>query len=101
MCLYGTYNINIGVHNMKNLRLIRETRKMTQQDVADILQIQRPTYTRYENGEREPDNNTLIKLCEIFNCSLDYLFGLNAENLINSKSNNEFYPIVEKYKKIK
>lgn len=61
---------------MKNLKQLRQANKMTQQEVADILNIQRPTYSRYESGEREPDNKTIIKLCELFNCSLDYLFGL-------------------------
>lgn len=60
---------------MKNLKKIREERKLTQQNVADLLNIQRPTYTRYETGEREPDFETLIKLSEILEVSVDYLLG--------------------------
>ena len=60
---------------MKNLKKVREERKLTQQNMADLLKIQRPTYTRYENGEREPDFATLLKLSEILEVSVDYLLG--------------------------
>ena len=60
---------------MKNLKKIREAKNLTQQNIADMLNIQRPTYTRYENGEREPDFETVLKLSEILEVSVDYLLG--------------------------
>ena len=39
---------------MKNLKRVREKMGYTQRDVADMLQIQRPTYTRYETGNASP-----------------------------------------------
>lgn len=60
---------------MKNLKKIREAKNLTQQKIADMLNIQRPTYTRYENGEREPDFETVLKLSEILEVSVDYLLG--------------------------
>lgn len=60
---------------MKNLKKLREERKLTQQNMADMLQIQRPTYSRYENGEREPDFETVLKMSDVLEVSVDYLLG--------------------------
>ncbi len=61
----------------KLLKELRTQRGLTQKDVAKLLHISRPTYTRYETGERKPDYETLKKLSEIFNVSTDYLIGVN------------------------
>ena len=60
---------------MESLKKLREEKCYTQLQVAEMLGIQRPTYSRYESGERQPDHATLIKLSEIFNVSTDYLLG--------------------------
>ena len=39
------------------------------------LTIIRKEYGNYESGKREPDYETLLKLGEYFNCSIDYLLG--------------------------
>lgn len=33
------------------------------------------TISRYERGEADPDVATILRLCEIFGCSADYLLG--------------------------
>ena len=58
--------------NLKNLRM---KKGYTQLQMAELLEIQRPTYSRYESGERQPDHATLLKLAEIFNVSIDYILG--------------------------
>ena len=60
---------------MKNLKRLREANNLTQQQMADIFGIQRPTYSRYENGERQPDFDLLIEISKHFNVSVDYLLG--------------------------
>lgn len=64
---------------MKNLRKLRESNNMTQQQMADKFGIQRPTYSRYENGERQPDFDLLLKISDYFNVSVDYLLGKERE----------------------
>lgn len=79
-----------AVFEMKN-RLIglRKEKKMTQREVADKLGIARTTYSGYENGSREPDNDTLQKLADFFGCTLDYLLGRSEikynENKLDEK----------------
>ena len=58
---------------MENLTIIRKESHATQQEVADYLGISRQAYGNYESGKREPDYETLLKLGEYFNCSIDIL----------------------------
>lgn len=60
------------MEKLKNLRIQKD---YTQSQIAEMLGIQRPTYSRYESGERQPDYATLIKLADIFEVSTDYLLG--------------------------
>lgn len=55
------------------LRFLRQEKKVSQQDLADYLKITRQAYNNYETGKREPDYETLLKLGEYFNVSVDYL----------------------------
>ena len=54
----------------KNLRLKRERRGLTQQEVAAKLYVDRSTYAYYETGKTEPSVGTLIQLSEIFGISV-------------------------------
>lgn len=62
------------------IRLLRKEKGLSQSQVADALNITRGSYSNYENGYREPDSNTLIKLAEFFGETSDYLLGLTDEN---------------------
>jgi transcriptional regulator with XRE-family HTH domain len=59
----------------KNLLRLRKIKQYTQQQMADRLKIGRVTYTNYEKGNRVPDNETLIKLADLFGVSTDLLLG--------------------------
>ena len=61
----------------ERLKQIRQERKLTQQDIAKNCEISLRSYKYYEHGDRNPDSETLIKLCEYFQCSSDYLLGLS------------------------
>lgn len=61
--------------NIENLKNARKAKKMTQKDVADILKISQNTYRNYEQGTREPNNETLIKLANFYGVTTDYLLG--------------------------
>ena len=60
---------------MLKFKDIRKDRGLTQLEVADKLSISRVAYTNIENGKRDPDTQTLIKLAELFDCSVDLLLG--------------------------
>lgn len=57
------------------LKEIRKTRKLTQQQVADLLGINLKRYQNYEREVREPDIDILCQLADFYAVSLDELFG--------------------------
>ena len=62
---------------MERLKTIREERKLRQTDIANILGINRSTYTSYEIERDTIPINHLNNLCNYFNISIDYAMGLN------------------------
>ena len=54
---------------------LRKELNMSQAELAEKLGVSQQTISKYERGTREPDNETLAKLAEIFDCSIDYLLG--------------------------
>lgn len=61
--------MNIGI----KIKKYRELNKMTQKDVAEILEVEPGTISKYENGTIEPNIESLKKLAEIFNVTVDEL----------------------------
>lgn len=59
----------------KQLKALRKSQRMTQQDVADKVGITRATLSNYEIDRRTPDLKTLRKLADCFGVGLDY-FGI-------------------------
>lgn len=64
-----------------NIRNLREDNDWTQQYVADFLGVNRRTYSAYETGTNSMTPETLIRLAELYNTSVDYLLGLTKERL--------------------
>ena len=60
---------------MNRIKLLREELNYTQQDLADKLECSKSVIGLYENEVRKPSMEVLIKLSEIFNCSIDYILG--------------------------
>lgn len=59
------------------LKELREQKKLKQYEVAKALDMTNATYNRYEKGQRQADYETLIKIANFFNVSIDYLLSDN------------------------
>lgn len=57
------------------LKKLRKTRNISQLKLALDLSMNQNTISRYENMEREADYETLIRLADYFDVSIDYLLG--------------------------
>ena len=65
---------------VKNLRYCRENLELKQKKVADILNVTYSTVSGWETGKDTIPLRKLIEFANIFNLSLDYLFGLTNIN---------------------
>lgn len=61
--------------DMKKLKKLREKKGISQSVIAKRIGITQQAYANYENGHREPDNSTLIKIAEYYHVSVDYLLS--------------------------
>jgi len=57
----------------EKLRGCREDMTLTQEDVAEKLSITRQTISKWERGINEPDIETIVKLADIYNVTIDQL----------------------------
>ncbi|MDE6059950.1 MAG: helix-turn-helix domain-containing protein [Clostridia bacterium] len=62
---------------LKKLKYIRQSLGMSQLDLATSLGIERSTVAKYETGDREPNLETLCKIADLLQVSLDELLGRN------------------------
>ena len=67
----------LTIENLPNkLKILRIQKQLPQKTVAKTLGITLSAYSNYEQGIREPSNEVLIKICQYFCVSADYLLGL-------------------------
>ncbi len=67
------------------LQQIRKMKGISQKELGEKLNIAPNTISNYENGLCDPNIETLIKMADIFNVSVDTLVGHDA-NLIDMNS---------------
>lgn len=65
----------------KNLKALRNAKKLTQQQAADLMGISRSTISNYEIDRRRPSLAELEKFAEFYGVGLDF-FGIASKNEI-------------------
>lgn len=85
----------------ERLKRLREDRKLSQQQLADRLNINRSTYARYELGQTQPDYETLQRLADFYEVSVDYLFGRENNNNLPGLTPKDEKDIAKRMEKIK
>ena len=63
----------------KNLRAIREDKDISQKTIAEYLNVSQNTYSQYETGVISLTAETLVKLADYYNVSVDYLLDRTDE----------------------
>lgn len=56
-----------------NINKLREKHKLTQSDLSDKIGVSQSAVAKWETGETIPSTKNLIKLAQIFNCTIDEL----------------------------
>ena len=63
--------VNFGLR----LKQLRERKRLSQIELANILEVSNGSISKWERNERQPDYETLEKIADFFNTSIDYLLG--------------------------
>lgn len=70
------------------LKALREEKKLSQKEIANLVKTQQQVVSKWENGASEPDFASLEILCEFFDVSADYILGLD-ETFVSKKMRGE------------
>jgi len=65
--------LNQRIASMRGYRL------MTQDELGELVGVTKQTISGWERGRRLPSADDLVKLCNVLNCSADYLLGLSDD----------------------
>ncbi len=66
------------------LKTLRIKKKLTQQQLADLLGLTKSVISAYENGLHYPAYDVLIKIARIFKVSTDFLLGVEIKREIDT-----------------
>ena len=56
---------------------LRHEKKLTANELGALINLSKFAVSNWENGKAYPGVETCLKLCQIFDCSMDYLLGLS------------------------
>lgn len=76
---------------MKRLKELRKSKNISQKEFAAHMNVAQNTVSRWENGERLMDTDTLLQAADYFGVSADYLLGIS--DLREGSSSNKKEPI--------
>jgi len=90
---------------MKKLKKLRKKHNLSQQKLAEILHISQQSVYKYENDITSPDIETLIRMADFFNTSIDYLveytdISHKIEPVQSNMLNAEEISLIEKYRQL-
>lgn len=80
------------------LKQFRTDRGLTQQQVSDMLGVQKATYSGYETGRREPDVFKIKELSRIFGVTGDELLGTGFSSELKVDFTSEELDHIKKYR---
>lgn len=71
------------------LKELRKQLSLTQEQLAERLQVTKSIISAYESQTRFPSLDMLIKLSKTFNVTTDYLLGVNQKQYLDISDLNE------------
>jgi len=63
----------------ENLKNLRKMKKLSQESLAEKLNVSRQSISKWETGEAYPEMNNLLELCKIFHCKINDLININSD----------------------
>lgn len=85
----------------KNLEHLRKSAKLSQEDFAYKLGVSRQAVSKWESGAAYPETEKILKMCDIFNCSLDELMKDDIAQIRSEQSKKySFSDMLEVFNKL-
>ncbi len=90
---------------LKNLKQLREDAGISQKQLGDAIGVSQQSVNKYENHKIEPEIETMIRIADYFETSVDYLIGHSTicrriEETQPFDLNEEEGRIIEQYRKL-
>lgn len=86
---------------MKNLKKLKQKKNITQIRLSIAAEVSQETISAYESGKALPSADTLIKMSDFLETSIDYLLDrTNNDKPINQINNNSFDELIFNYNKL-
>lgn len=57
----------------ENLQYLRKKKEITQEQLAEMLEVSRQSVSKWESGQSYPEMEKLLQICSIFHCNMDIL----------------------------
>lgn len=99
MAVFRFLGMTVDMAELKEqLKSLREQRKITQTRLAKLIDVSPRVYNRWENGDATPHWDSIVKIAEVLDVSLDALAGRTAENdtsVIHNHKLHELYKQVD------
>lgn len=77
----------------ERLKELRKKKQLTQKELAEEIGVKQNSYSDWENGKSEPNVDTILKLSQTLNTSVDYLLGavnFDSKNIPTKEEYNSF-----------
>lgn len=82
-----------------NLKKLRKSKKLSQEDLAEKMKVSRQSVSKWETGDAYPEMNNILELCKIFHCHINDLVN---DSIIDINSLDEEIKMnIVKFKKEK
>lgn len=82
----------------ENLQFYRKQKNITQEQLAEQMDVSRQTISKWESGTSYPEMEKILQLCDFFSCDMDLLLRKNAKEL-EVMDNQGYDAYMEKYRK--
>ena len=78
----------------ENLKSIRKEKQLTQENLAELLNVSRQAISKWESGQGYPEIDKLVKLSDLFEISLDELIREPSNQSDSSSAKNSTNRII-------
>ena len=86
------------MHLGENLKKIRKDNNLSQEDLADKLNVSRQSVSKWESGLAYPEMDKVIQICKLFNVNIDDIMNENIDEIKEKKEvKNKFNSYIKNF----